>query len=282
MAHDPCIISLSMVKNEQDIIEPFLRHHAATLRCDDRTRQWIGDATRDIVLSCARELGNIILGDDDTQAYVQATRMSRMLEACQVVSSPTSYCFWTAMSSYRRVVERNLLKVLNAIPRGGIGLIPWRTFVVAPDEVDRRPDPPQTMRWRRQLERPLFWKAAVRLDGFYRRDLMIEQGNHALTRPWVTFRLSISKAWRCCIFRYAAPASLLPKVSSVGRLISRAVRTPGRRVSAFSGARRSIASRGTGDPFRPLICRHCRWVTRRPRAKRLGVECRSRLAPRRL
>ncbi len=74
-----------------------------------------------------------------------------------------------------------LLAALAAIPPGGAGLLPWRTYVIAPDEQDRAEDPLQAMRWRRRSEVPQYWKAAIRLDGAYRPDLEVAQGNHLVS-----------------------------------------------------------------------------------------------------
>ena len=167
------LISLSMVKNE-----PFIRHHADSCDAMIVLDNSSVDATREIILSCARELGNVVLTDDDTQAYGQATRMTRMLEACQVGFHADLILLLDADKFIWPRRRTDLLAAFARIPSGGAALIPWRTFVVAPGEADAEADPPRTIRWRRRLERLAYWKA---IDGAYRPDLAIEQGNHALT-----------------------------------------------------------------------------------------------------
>lgn len=52
-----------MVRNEQDIIEPFIRHHAKMMSLmfvlDNRST----DQTRTILRNLAQELGNVIVTD---------------------------------------------------------------------------------------------------------------------------------------------------------------------------------------------------------------------------
>jgi hypothetical protein len=79
----PRIISLSMVKNEQDIIEPFIRHNARFVDGMVILDNASVDATRRIAMLCARELGTIIVTDNDEFAYAQGERMTRMLHVCE-------------------------------------------------------------------------------------------------------------------------------------------------------------------------------------------------------
>jgi hypothetical protein len=64
---------------------------------------------------------------------------------------------------------------------GGIGLVPWQTFVLAPDEGEKATlDPPRSIKWRRTTEIPPSKKAILRPDGFYFHDLKISEGNHSV------------------------------------------------------------------------------------------------------
>src|ERR1019366_132074 len=69
-----------------------------------------------------------------------------------------------------------LLATLERIAPGGVGLMPWQTFVLtAAEAAAAADDPPQTIRQRRVAETPLFSKAVLRLDGTYRANLSIMQ-----------------------------------------------------------------------------------------------------------
>src|SRR5215471_12056770 len=77
------VISLSMVKNEQDIIEPFVRHNLRFVDCMIVLDNGSVDETRTILVECARELGSVIFADSHEFAYKQSERMTRFLHGCQ-------------------------------------------------------------------------------------------------------------------------------------------------------------------------------------------------------
>lgn len=174
------IISLSMVKNEQDIIEPFIRYNRQFVDCMVIIDNASTDATRDIVVQCARELGNIIVADSEEFAYTQSERMTRALHYCQAAFFADFVILLDADEFICATDRMALEAALETIPPGGVGLLPWRTFVLSPFETSIPPDPPGSIRMRRATELPLFRKAALRLDGNVRR-LVIGQGNHSVT-----------------------------------------------------------------------------------------------------
>jgi SAM-dependent methyltransferase/GT2 family glycosyltransferase len=169
-----------MVKNEQDIIEPFIRHNLQFVDGMVIIDNASTDATRDIVAECARELGNIIVADSEEFAYTQSERMTRALHYCQTAFF-ADFVLLLDADEFICAADRTALEaVLETIPSGGVGLLPWRTFVLSPFEASIPEDPPRSIRVRRAAELPLFRKAALRLDGNLPR-LVIAQGNHTVT-----------------------------------------------------------------------------------------------------
>ena len=178
-AERPRIISLSMVKNEQDIIEPFIRHNARFSDCMVILDNASVDETRRIALSCARELGNVIVTDNEEFGYAQAERMTRVLNGCQSVFF-ADYVLLLDADEFMGVPDRDALeRALLRIPPGGVGHMPWQNAVLTPEEAAAAvSDAPRCMRHHRTAEARVFYKAVLRLDGAYRPDLLIEQGNH--------------------------------------------------------------------------------------------------------
>ncbi len=175
------IISLSMVKNEEDVIEPFIRHNARYVDFMVIVDNASVDNTRRITLDCARELNTIIVTDGDGFAYTQSERMTRMLHYCQSAFFADFVLFLDADEFISAPDRQTFEQSLNAIPSGGAGLMPWRTFVLTPAEIERASkDPPRSLRHRRSNETPLYRKAVLRLDGACRPDLHVEQGNHGI------------------------------------------------------------------------------------------------------
>jgi SAM-dependent methyltransferase len=175
------LIGISMVKTEQDIIEPFLRHHARLLDALVLIDNASVDQTRRIAVDCSRDLGNIIVTDSFEFAYNQSDRMTRILRDCQSAFF-ADYIFLLDGDEFINVADREvLLDALAPIPRAGVGLMPWRTHLLTPKAAEGAPVPPGSMHWRRTEERPQWYKAVLRLDGEIRPDLIVSQGNHAIT-----------------------------------------------------------------------------------------------------
>jgi hypothetical protein len=180
MGVDHCrIISLSMVKNEQDIIEPFIRHNSRYVDFMIIIDNASADLTRRIALDCARELKTIVIADSEEFAYKQAERMTRLLHYCQSAFF-AEFVLLLDADEFISALDRDAFeRSLRTIPRDGVGSIPWRTFVITPNEMDRQvKDPPGSLHYRRAMELPQAGKAVLRLDGAYRPDLHIRQGNH--------------------------------------------------------------------------------------------------------
>ena len=175
------IVSLSMVKNEQDIIEPFIRHNARFVDCMVVLDNASVDDTRNILVQCARELDNVVVGDSPSFAYTQGDRMTRLLQYCQTAFFADFILFLDADEFISARNRQDLLAALQTIPSGGVGLMPWQSFVLDPrhgDAAKQSADPPRSFGWRRAAEAPAFSKAVLRLDGACRPDLVVWQGMH--------------------------------------------------------------------------------------------------------
>ncbi len=166
-----------MVKNEQDIIEPFVRHTARFVDAVVILDNASVDETRRIVVACARELGTVVISDSTGFAYTQAERMTELLRHCQSAFFADFVLFLDADEFIGAADRASLLASLETIPAAGVGYMEWQTFVLGPDDGDAS-DPPQCMRRRRKVEHRRFYKAALRLDGAHRPGLQVVQGNH--------------------------------------------------------------------------------------------------------
>jgi len=104
-----------MVKNEQDIIEPFIRHNARYLDYMVILDNSSVDETRRIVLDCARELKMIMLADDSEFAYNQPERMTRLLYHVQTAFLP-DFVFMLDADEFISAKDRvALMRVLDTI-----------------------------------------------------------------------------------------------------------------------------------------------------------------------
>lgn len=174
-------IGLCMVRNEQDIIEPFLRHNAQLLDLMILLDNCSTDDTRSIAVATARDLGNVVIADLPDRAYNQSTTMSRMLRFAQAAGF-AGHVFFLDADEFLHVKDREtLFGKLKQVPPGSCGLMPWKTFVPDPALSEAEvPDPLHRLTHCRKVEEPQFYKAVLRLDGALDPQMVVAQGNHTV------------------------------------------------------------------------------------------------------
>lgn len=176
------ITAIAMVKNEQDIIEPFVRHNIRFVDHLLILNNGSIDQTRRILSALAQEFPGLHVSDDESFGYTQSQRMTALLRHAQEKFA-ADYVLLLDADEFLDCPDREaLLGALLGIPSGGCGFIPWSTFVLRPGSslphTAPGTDPLQAMTWRRRVERPQLYKAALFLAGSDARSTVILQGNH--------------------------------------------------------------------------------------------------------
>jgi hypothetical protein len=169
-----------MVKNEQDIIEPMLRHNAALLDAMIVLDNGSVDDTRRIALALARELGNVVVTDSAGFGYTQGERMTRLLHAAQGSYFADFVLFLDADEFIGTIDPAAFHAALDTIPPGGSGEMLWRNFVLADDAPVT--DPPIGLVHRLAAEARPIVKCVLRLDGIASDDLAVGRGSHMVLR----------------------------------------------------------------------------------------------------
>ena len=174
-------VAICMVKNERDIIEPFLRHNGRFFDEFIVLDHNSTDDTAEITRKCAEEIGHIHLrtvtdpaqhqGRFVTEALHHAARDYRpefvaLLDADEFIDSPDRPAF-----------ERSL----RGIPKNGVGAVRWQTYLPAPGS-DVDVDPIARMQFRRREEHPAYQKIILRLSASSADHIVVEQGNHGAHR----------------------------------------------------------------------------------------------------
>lgn len=171
--------SISMIKNEQDIIEPFIRHNSKLMDLMFIIDNNSHDETKSICLKLSRELRNIIIINNPSTTYDQSTITSQALRYIQAATFSDFIFFLDADEFISASNQDDLLMKLANIPIGSCGLMPWKTFIPDPQlSESEQPEPLKRMRFRRRLESPQYHKAALRLGGTLDQRLTVSQGNH--------------------------------------------------------------------------------------------------------
>lgn len=172
-------ICISMVKNEQDIIEPFIRHNVRFFDLMFVLDNGSSDATRDILMKCAQEFDTLCVSDLPHRHYAQGDFMTKAMHFVQAGCFANYIAFLDA-DEFIDAPDRATFDVaLSTIPVGGFGLLDWSTLLPDPNlAVTRMDDFLMQPIWRRRAENPQYSKGILRAGGMTCSDVIVEQGNH--------------------------------------------------------------------------------------------------------
>jgi hypothetical protein len=184
-------IAIACVKNEQDIIEPFLRHHTPLMDLIFVMDNNSSDDTHRIIAQLVHELGNIVLVDKPPAYHGQAIFVSQALRYVQSACFADKVFFLDADEFLAAQSRAELDAKTALLPKRRIfgkraitlGRMAWRTFLVDPaSDETLQPDPILRMGWRRKTEvlRPSTSKIFARFGGGFDAALICEHGNHKL------------------------------------------------------------------------------------------------------
>lgn len=173
-------VCVSMVKNEQDIIEIFIRHNSKFFDLLVILDNNSVDNTRDIVLKCCEEFDNVVCCDQPDNRYKQSEFMTSAVRSVQDVCFADFVCVLDADEFISAENKDLLWGELDSVPIGECALLPWKTYLPDP-EADESVDAMKSMRYVRKSESPTYYKAVMRCGGNLDLSLRIEQGNHGFT-----------------------------------------------------------------------------------------------------
>ncbi|NOR88058.1 MAG: methyltransferase domain-containing protein [Bacteroidales bacterium] len=171
----PFIVALSMVKNEEDIIEPFIRHNMkyVDLFCILDNNSF--DHTREIIESLQSEGLPIILIDDPEKAYNQKEKITKLCHHAMLTLFPDYLLFLDADEFIKCKSKTDFLHEINQIPKDGKAFIPWQSYIT--NKSGSESNGFNMLKRLNNEESPQF-KAILRIDGNYNSNIIITQGNH--------------------------------------------------------------------------------------------------------
>ena len=172
------LIGVSMVKNESDIIESFIRYNSHFLDHlfvidNDST-----DATPEILRRLADEWPGLKWKKDNSPGHQQervVTMAIRELRAWMKFD----FAFPLDADEFILCPDRSKLeRELGTIPARSLGLIPWKTYVPTPTDDWSVIDPLRRIVNRRDREPKQHFKLAVPFDVASDTDFYLDAGNH--------------------------------------------------------------------------------------------------------
>lgn len=174
-------ICITEVKNEQDIIEPFLRtnrnYFDAMIILDNGS----SDRTREIAFSCAQELGGVFVADLPSFDYLQSKTMTTALKHIQAAFFADFICFLDADEFIGASDRDQFLQAMSVVPVGTTSVHPWQTFLPDPNAPNGpSTDPLSRLTYRRRTENPQHSKVFLRMGGAFDPDLVVRRGAHSI------------------------------------------------------------------------------------------------------
>jgi len=174
----PTVVAVSMVRNEQDIIEPFVRHNLQFVDAMVVLDHGSVDDTPALLERLAAETDRLSVGRVGGFGFTQAAVTNGLIHAVQRVFR-ADFVIALDADEFLRVADGTALRAaFGRIPLGDAGLIAWQTFLPARWPALGSHDAPRGMRRRRRTESPGHSKVVLRLDGGEAADWTVDRGNH--------------------------------------------------------------------------------------------------------
>jgi radical SAM protein with 4Fe4S-binding SPASM domain len=177
------IFSISMVKNEEDIIESFVRYHMNIFDGMVVVDNGSCDDTKSILESLRAEGLPLYIYDDPETNYLQDAKMSQILHAAMKTFQPELIVPLDADEFIVANESKSPRAVLEDVDLQKLHYVKWRTYI--PDESD---DPAELvtllkMQHMRQEQYEKFYKVMVSKYVMQRQSLQLAMGSHDVVFP---------------------------------------------------------------------------------------------------
>ena len=170
------IVGVSMVRNEADLIESFVRHHCARLDRLLVVDHGSTDRTREILAALHAEGLPLDLAETPVLGNLQAKVLTQSMRAL-VRREGADFAFALDADEFLRADRATLEAALRALPADGVGELRWLTHVPGDDGAGH---PLQRLRWRVPEDADKYVKVVVGGALAARDGWTLAPGNHAV------------------------------------------------------------------------------------------------------
>ena len=187
-------LGISLVKNEEDIIERFIRCNLEFLDGIIIFDNLSTDGTRDILNSLMQEGLPVCLSDDNEPGYFQSEKMTNFLHRVGSTFN-VDYIFPLDADELIECESREVFRsILSTCPKGSAGLLKWKTYVLTPELAKSQQTifNPCDFKFHRAKELPPYEKVVIRIDKEKVNELVLANGNHNVISPQVTPLVNLS------------------------------------------------------------------------------------------
>ena len=176
------IVGITMVRNEQDIIEAFVRYHASFM-----THLYVVDhLSTDQTPTILERLVNEGLPLTVSREMASEQRQSEVVTHLARHSLEPHNPDWIVPLDGDELLAANATpvgEIMGGLSANRVATVGWKTYVPTKDDATDKPSLFRRMRHRRSAEDELHRKILIPAPLLADTDLVIEQGNHGLRRP---------------------------------------------------------------------------------------------------
>lgn len=172
------LVGIAMVRNEADIIEPFVRHNLAQLDALLIADHRSDDGTAGLLARLQAEGLPIEVQPEHGRAYQQGSVMTRLMRAA--AARGADYVLPLDADEFIGCDAGSVRAMLAQQPPGAALSVPWRTYVPCPDDCSEEPDPVRRITHRLATEVHPMYKVVVPARMAADPELSLNAGSHDL------------------------------------------------------------------------------------------------------
>jgi len=174
------IIGVSVIKNESDILETFVRHNLGYLDALVVLENKSSDKSRQILARLALEGLPLIIMDDPEIAHKQSEKLTGLIKKVSAIYNPDWIIPLDADEFLNPNEGETMESVLADLPEGSVGQMEWRTYVPTASDDPKQADIVKRIRNRRAVESPQYYKVIIPESVFNKKPFIVDYGNHAV------------------------------------------------------------------------------------------------------
>ncbi len=174
------ITGVSVIKNEADIIETFVRHNLGYLDALVILENSSTDRSREILVQLVREGLPLVVMDDPELGHHQSEKLTDLIQTAHRAFRPDWIIPLDADEFLNPAGGFGLAELLADLPEESVGQMEWRNYVPMPGDNLNEPDIIKRIRHRRTLEKPQYYKVVIPGSLIATNSIIVDFGNHAV------------------------------------------------------------------------------------------------------
>ncbi|VAX15656.1 hypothetical protein MNBD_NITROSPINAE04-40 [hydrothermal vent metagenome] len=174
------IIGVSVIKNESDILETFVRHNLGYLDALVVLENKSSDKSRQILERLALEGLPLIILDDPEIAHKQSEKLTGLIKKVAGIYNPDWIIPLDADEFLNPNEGETMESVLADLPEGSVGQMQWRTYVPTASDDSGEKDVVKRIKNRRAMEFCKYYKVIIPKSVFNEKPFIVNDGSHAV------------------------------------------------------------------------------------------------------